>query len=93
MSEEDQDLSIGKTVREYIDSKRKLVAIRSELTRIQEQMERIAKDLSDSGMARDANLIGLPTETKIRSLTGELTAEDQRHARLLQAIQQLGLEK
>ena len=94
MSADDQALSIGRTVLEYVASKRKLAAIRADISRIAKEFEEAAATLrenaGDPGVVNQ--FLGLPTYDKLRALTDDLRAETRRHEELLASIKGVGLE-
>jgi hypothetical protein len=94
MSADDQALSTGKTILEYIESKRKLATIREEIARIVTQLEDAAmalRERSDEPVIING-FLGLPTYEKLGELISDLQKEAQRHERLLESIKAIGLE-
>jgi sirohydrochlorin ferrochelatase len=94
MSADDQALSTGKTVLEYVESTRKLATIREEIARIATELEDAATALRERSHEQIIinHFLGLPTYEKLSELTRDLQKEAQRHERLLESIKAIGLE-
>ncbi len=92
MSETDQVLSVGKTVLEYIASKRRLATLQAELARTAKFFEDSAAALRSNEPATSNHFIGMPTFESLQVLMGDLSAETRRHQELLKNIRAIGLE-
>jgi hypothetical protein len=94
MSADDQALSTGRTILEYIDSNRKLATIREEIARIMTQLEDAAmalRERSDEPVIING-FLGPPTYEKLGELISDLQKEAQRHKKLFKSIKAIGLE-
>lgn len=94
MSADDQALSIGKTVMEYVASKSRLAAIRAEISRAVERLETAATALRERPDERGVvnEFSGMPTLESLHKLTSDLRTETHRHEELLKSIKAIGLE-
>ena len=94
MSADDQALSIGKTVLEYVESKRKVATLRADIARIAQQFENGATILRErvTEPAIVNEFIGLTTYERLRALIDDLHTETRRHEKLLKSVRDIGME-
>jgi hypothetical protein len=93
--------SIGRLVTERADSKRRLVALESELERAADSVKHLGsllklahRDPSDNGYADpsiDAAIDHLPTQLFLANLLAEIRTERQKYADLSKRVSSIGL--
>jgi hypothetical protein len=90
MTSEQEDLIIGRTVREYRDAGRRVAALEEEIRKAGDQLVEIGTAVR-THRATDEALFTMPDPTRIRELLAEYKAALKRRSELHESVQNLGV--
>jgi hypothetical protein len=95
VSKEEQSRIIGEVIQDYVDSKRKLAAMRADLQKESEKYEKAAECLRNAAKCQnptELTSVAVATFDRLPKLISDLQSEMHRHAELLARVKQFGLE-
>jgi hypothetical protein len=103
MSDEQQQIAIGRTVQEYAASKAKLAALQGEANKLSSKLAQVSGGLASSGKLSspdpgnllafmDQNIGGFPSADAVLSLVREISGELDRKYRLNAQLKNMGIE-
>jgi hypothetical protein len=98
MSTEEELTATGRTVEEYVESRKKLAALLTEATRMGNTLTTIGQFLRSASPHAEISpniwqqLVHLPTEGRVKTLVDDLNQEIVRKRKLHQSLKSLGLE-
>lgn len=90
MTSEQEDLIIGRTVREYRDVGRRVTALEAEIRRAGDQLVELGTALRTHQITDEA-LFSMPDPTRIRELLAEHKEALKRRSELHESVRNLGV--
>jgi len=98
MSTEEEQAAMGRTVEEYIETKKKLTVLLSEATRTGNTLTTIGQFLRSASPQAEISpsiwqqLVHLPTEDRVKVLVDDLNEQIARKRKLHQSLKGMGVE-